>query len=61
MNRSDGSFFPLRLTPGARGIFLRNLCGADELALEDTGTGTLVALLEALMQGGSVLIQIGGF
>jgi len=48
---SNGSFFPLRLTPGANGIFLRNLCGADELALEDTGTGTLVALLEALMQG----------
>ena len=50
MNGAYASFFPLRLTPGADGIFLRNLCGADELAVEDTGTRSLVAFLELLMQ-----------
>jgi len=39
------------MTPGAEGVYLRNLNGADELALENGSTKSLVALLEALKQG----------
>jgi hypothetical protein len=50
MNRSGHLFIPLRLTPGAGGVYLRSLCGADEIALENTDTKNLIQLLESLMQ-----------
>ena len=52
MNRSGNLFIPLRLTPGAAGIYLRSLSGNDEMAVENTGTKNLIGLLESLMQPG---------
>lgn len=50
MNGSENLFIPLRLTPGVEGVYLRSLCGADEMGVENTGTQNLVNLLESLMQ-----------
>lgn len=43
-------FIPLLLTPGADAVWLRSLCGTDELAIEDTGTANLLSLLESLIR-----------
>lgn len=53
MNRTDYLFIPLRLTPGAGGVYLRSLNGAEEMSVENTGTKNLVNLLESLMQPGA--------
>ncbi|NCA84380.1 MAG: hypothetical protein EOM83_02270 [Clostridia bacterium] len=53
MNGSQQLFIPLQLTPGAEGVYLRSLCGADELALENTGIINLIHLLESLMSIGT--------
>ncbi len=50
MNGSESLFIPLWLTPGAEGVYLRSLNGADEMAVENTGTKNLLSLLESLMQ-----------
>lgn len=52
MHGSENLFIPLQLTPGAVGVYLRGLRGADEMAIENTGTPVLISLLESLMQGG---------
>ncbi|MBK6878806.1 MAG: hypothetical protein IPG99_20815 [Ignavibacteria bacterium] len=53
MNGSENLFIPLPLTPGAEGVYLRSLCGADEMMIEDTGTKNLISLLEKLMHAGA--------
>jgi hypothetical protein len=50
MNGSGNLFVPLGLTPGAGGVYLRSLNGADEMAVENTDTKNLIRLLESLMQ-----------
>ena len=50
MNGSDNLFIPLRFTPGAEGIYLRSLTGADEITIENTGTKELIRLLNSLIQ-----------
>jgi len=50
MHGSANLFIPLRLTPGTGGVFLRRLCGADEIAVDNTGTPILISLLQSLMQ-----------
>jgi hypothetical protein len=52
MNGSGNLFIPLLLTPGAEGVYLRSLSGADEMAVQNTGTGNLIQLLESLMLPG---------
>jgi len=49
----SGLFIPLRVTPGAKGIYLRGLRGADELAIEETDTRNLIHLLDSMMDDGS--------
>lgn len=53
MNSTDNLFIPLRLTPGAGGVYLRTLNGADEMSVENTGTKNLVNFLGLLMQPGA--------
>lgn len=53
MNGSDNLFIPLRLTPGAGGVYLRSLSGADEMSIENAGTKNLVNFLQLLMQPGA--------
>ena len=43
-------FIPLLLTPGADAVWLRTLCGNDELAIEDTDTKNLLYFLESLIR-----------
>ena len=50
MNGSGNLFIPLRLTPGVGGVYLRSLNGADEMAVENTGTKNLISFIESLMQ-----------
>ncbi|MGB3344306.1 MAG: hypothetical protein WBA61_10355 [Aequorivita sp.] len=50
MKESEGLFIPLSLTPGVGAIHLRSLRGADEMAITDTDTKTLINLLESLIQ-----------
>ena len=52
MDRSDNLYIPLLLTPGARGVYLRSLTGADEISIENTGTKNLLNLLKSLIQPG---------
>jgi hypothetical protein len=52
MYGSGNLFIPLRLTPGVGGVYLRSLNGADEMAVENTGTKNLIGLLESLIQPG---------
>jgi hypothetical protein len=47
---SDSLFIPLQLTPGAKGVYLRSLSGADEMTVENADTKNLLTLLESLMQ-----------
>ncbi len=42
-------FIPFWVTPGAEGVHLRGLCGADEIAVNNTGTAGLLKLLNALI------------
>lgn len=53
MNGSENLFIPLPLTPGAEGVYLRSLCGSEELSVEDTNTGNLIYLLESLIEKGA--------
>lgn len=48
----SGLFIPLWLTPGAEYVYLRGICGADEMAVEETDTKNLINLLESLMEEG---------
>ena len=50
MNESGNLYIPLRFTPGAEGIYLRSLTGADEIAIDNTGTKNLIRLLNSLIQ-----------
>ncbi len=50
----SGLFIPLLLTPGAKGIYVRSLCGADELTIEETGTLNLINLLDSLMKNATL-------
>ncbi len=49
MRGSGNLYIPLHLTPGAGGVYLRSLCGADEMAVENTDTRNLIHLLESLL------------
>jgi hypothetical protein len=42
-------FIPLQVTPGIEGLFLKPLCGMNELSVEDIGTRTALTLLESLL------------
>ncbi|MEX2565514.1 MAG: hypothetical protein WD431_06200 [Cyclobacteriaceae bacterium] len=53
MNSSSNLFFQLQLTPGAQGVYLRSLCGADEIGIEDSDTHNLIGLLDSLMHSGT--------
>ena len=44
-------FVPLQITPGINGVYLKSICGKDELAVEDTSTRTALALLNGLIAG----------
>jgi len=50
MNRTGNLFILLQLTPGAEGVYLRGLCRADEMKVENTDTKNLITLLESLLQ-----------
>lgn len=50
MYGSENLFIPLWLTPGVEGVYLRSLCGTDEMSIQNTGTQNLVNLLESLIQ-----------
>ena len=52
MSSPDNLFFQLHLTQGAEGVYMRSLNGADEMAIENTGTQNLIALLESLLHSG---------
>jgi hypothetical protein len=43
-------FVPLRVTPGITGIYLKPICGADEITVEDAGTKTGLSFLEGLIK-----------
>lgn len=42
-------FVPLILTPDVEGIRLREVCGADEMAVDDTGTRSALHLIRRLL------------
>lgn len=50
---SENLFIPLQLTPGVEGVYLRSLCGADEMSVENAGTQNLINFLESLIQPGT--------
>ncbi len=58
MDGSGDLFIPLRLTPGAEGIYLRSLRGADEMTIKNTGTKNLICLLESLIQSSKTSIKV---
>lgn len=42
-------FIPLQLTPGIPGVYLKPVCGVNELRVEDLGTVTAIDLLQGLL------------
>ncbi len=49
----NGLFIPFLYTPGAQGMHLRGLTGADELSVEANNTSGVLALLRSLSQNGN--------
>lgn len=47
-------YIPLGLTPGIDAVYLRSLCGTDELAVEKTDTKNLIQFLDSLMMKGAM-------
>ena len=42
-------FIPLHLTPGINGVYIRNLCGTDELSVESKGLSDVLNFLDSLI------------
>ncbi|MBD0255140.1 MAG: hypothetical protein ICV83_05430 [Cytophagales bacterium] len=60
-----GSYVPLALTPGIRGVYLKALTGAEELAVEDTSSRSALRLLAGLLSedglapgNGSLVVKV---
>ncbi len=49
----NGLFIPFHFTPGAKGIYLRALTGADELSVGTINTASVLSLLRLLSQNGN--------
>ena len=43
-------YIPLQITPGISGVYLKPICGKDEILVEDVSTKTALMLLEGLIR-----------